>query len=234
MAFARCPWQFKLNRERALDGAEADRPDVPDEVHSGERGDSAVPPGVDPRTFGTFVHEILRRMTTSGDLDAAIRESLARYDFGKRKDTATATARTLVAHAIQAGLAGPKPGAQAEVPFMVRLDHIMIRGTIDRIDTTESGTVITDYKVGDRSDDHEWQVQTYAWAAAQAGIRAAIGAGVAYLRTHAVEIHEPPMPGHTDRIAHELDGAIRINSFTATPGTPCATCAHRSVCAFAM
>jgi hypothetical protein len=36
-----------------------------------------------------------------------------------------------------------------------------------------------------------------------------------------------------DEIAHALDAAVVAGAFPATPGTVCATCAHRAVCAFA-
>jgi superfamily I DNA/RNA helicase len=231
MSFARCPYQFKLNKER---GQELEQLEKPDEVHTGERGDSAVPPGVDPQTFGLFVHEILQRTTTGTPLDQVIEASLPRYDFGKKKDTATQTARQLVEHVIAAGLAGPGEGAQAEVPFMIRLDHIMIRGTIDRIDTTETGTSITDYKVGERSDDHAWQVRTYAWAAERAGVKQPITVNVAYLRAGSAEVVDIATDSRLEEMAGSLDSTVASGTFPPTPGTVCATCPHRAVCPFAI
>ena len=239
-AFARCPLQFQLNKQYQREGRnELDRADrmgveAPDEVHTGGRGDSAVPPGVDPATFGIFVHEILHRMTTNDDLNAAIGESLPRYDFGKQRDNAVDTARKLVENALAAGLAGPKPGAQSEVPFIARLNHIIVRGVIDRVDTTKEGTIITDYKVGERTDDHEWQVRTYAWAAERAGVAMPVSPRVAYLRREGVEIADPAPALDISEIARAQDDAVAADSFTATPGAPCAACLHRAVCAFAV
>ncbi|HEU4365032.1 MAG TPA: ATP-dependent DNA helicase [Candidatus Krumholzibacteria bacterium] len=230
MSYARCPYQFKLNKER---GQELEQLEVPDEVHTGDHRDSAVPLGVDPQTFGRFVHEILQR-TTGTPLDEAIEASLPRYDLGKKKHTATQTARQLVEHAINAGLAGPKEGAQAEVPFMVRLNHILLRGTIDRVDTTPNGTIITDYKVGARSDDHTRQAQAYAWAAQRAGIVSPVTARVAYLRGTGADSVSVSMDHQIEHISTDLDAAVASRTFPANPGTPCARCAHRGVCEFGM
>ncbi|HEX5131019.1 MAG TPA: ATP-dependent DNA helicase [Candidatus Krumholzibacteria bacterium] len=200
MAFARCPLQFELN---CLTEHESS-----DELHPVDGGDSAVPHGVEPTAFGSLVHEVLQRIADGEAVDAAIDASVARHDFGKKRDTAITTARALVGHALAAGIAGPAEGARAELPFMVRLDRVLIRGTIDRIDTTQAGSVITDYKVGARSDDHAWQVRTYAWAVQRAGVPAPITARVAYLREAGVEILDVETGDGIDETARALDNAL--------------------------
>jgi RecB family exonuclease len=139
----------------------------------------------------------------------------------------------LVAHAIQAGLAGPKPGAQAEVPFAVRLNTILVRGTIDRIDITKDGAMITDYKVGERTDDHLRQVQAYLWATHRAGSPEPIRGRVVYLRGGGAEVLDVTEGTDMDAITTDLDNAITSGRLDAAPGVVCAACAHRSVCAVA-
>lgn len=188
--FARDPEQFKawLASGRALaDAEDSVRDDV---VVADVPNASSVPRGVDPADFGSFVHEVLQRLAVDGNLDAAIDASLPRYDFAKQRAAASAAARTLAAHALSARVAGPAPGARVEVPFMVRLDRLLVRGVIDRLDTTADGTTITDYKVGERIDDHSFQVQAYLWAARRAGVAEPLRGRVLYLRESGVEIVE--------------------------------------------
>jgi alcohol dehydrogenase class IV len=56
---------------------------------------------------------------------------------------------------------------------------------------------------------------------------------VVYLREAGVEVADVTMNSGMDEIAHALDAAVVAGAFPATPGTVCATCAHRAVCAFA-
>jgi hypothetical protein len=223
-AFARCPLQFRLDRESPRETA--------DELHTGEGGESAVPAGVDPSAFGSFVHSALQRVALGEVLDAALDGAASRYDFGKRRDTAVAAARALVTAAVSAGIAGPAAGARVELPFAVRLDRLIVRGVLDRLDTGAEA-VITDYKVGERSDDHAFQVRAYLWAVGRAGIPEPARGRVVYLREASVEVVEVAMDSGMDEIAHALDSAVVTGAFPATPGTVCATCAHRAVCTFA-
>jgi DNA helicase-2/ATP-dependent DNA helicase PcrA len=188
-AFARDPEQFKRLPHDRLSLPSHEDP-VPEEAVAARDlpPDTSVPPGVDPAQFGTFVHELLQRLAVDGNLEAAAGASLPRYDFGKKSDAAIAAARTLAGHALAAHVAGPAPGARVEVPFMVRLDRLLVRGIIDRLDTTADGTVVTDYKVGERVDDHIFQVRAYLWAVRRVGASEPIRGRVVYLREREVEV----------------------------------------------
>lgn len=83
-----------------------------------------------------------------GDHEGVREASLPRYDFGTKRDAAVAAARTMVEHVMAAGVAGPAPGSRVEMPFMVRLDRVLVRGIIDRTDLTADGTTINDYNCG--------------------------------------------------------------------------------------
>lgn len=208
--FARDPQQFKarLASGRALADPEdpiGDEPLVADTPSA-----TSVPRGVDPADFGKFVHEVLQRLAVDGNLDAAIDASLPRYDFANQRAAATAAARTLVGHALAARVAGPAPGARAEVPFMVRLDRLLVRGIIDRIDTTADCTTITDYKVGERIDDHSFQVRTYLWAARRAGVSEPFRGRVVYLRESGVEVVEVEGDSSVEVLAADLERVITL------------------------
>jgi DNA helicase-2/ATP-dependent DNA helicase PcrA len=209
-AFARNPEQFKrllehgrssLEEEANIHGDVAVTGDVPDAT--------SIPRGVDRAEFGTFVHEVLQRLAGDGNLDAAIDASLPRYDFAERRDTAIAAARTMVEHAVAAGVAGFAPGARVEVPFMVRLDRMLVRGVIDRIDVTADGTTITDYKVGERIDDHTFQVRAYLWAARRAGVSEPLRGHVVYLRDSGIDVVEVSKDEGVEIIAQEMERSIK-------------------------
>jgi DNA helicase-2/ATP-dependent DNA helicase PcrA len=209
-AFAKNPDQFtQLLRDRSSLSSHEDPVAEEAVVARDIPPVSSVPPGVDPAQFGTFVHEVLQRLAVDGGLDAALEASLPRYDFGKKRAAATAAARTLAGHALAARVAGPAPGARVEVPFMVRLDRVSVRGIIDRLDTAADGSTITDYKVGERSEDHIFQVQAYLWAVRRAGVAEVLRGRVAYLRENGVEVVEVPSDSGVERIAADLEEIYR-------------------------
>ncbi len=223
-AFARCPLQFRLDRESERETS--------DEVHA-ESGASSVPRGVDPAAFGKFVHLVLERVAGGEDPDAAVGAAVSRYEFGKKRDVAVATARALASAAVAAGVAGPADGARVELPFAVRLERVIVRGVIDRLDTGAE-SIITDYKVGERSDDHLFQVRAYLWAARRAGIAGPLRGRVAYLREGGVEVVDVMADDGLEAGARSLEAAVASGEFNATPGAVCAACAHRVACTFAI
>jgi ATP-dependent exoDNAse (exonuclease V) beta subunit len=170
-AFARCPLQFRLDREIERN--------LSDEAPATDTNESSVPPGVDPAAFGAFVHDALRRMAAGESVASAVEAVRLRHDFGARRAVADAAARALLDAALAAGVAGSSPTARAEVPVVVRMNRLVVRGIIDRLDTVEGGSLITDYKVGGRSEDYAFQVRVYAWAARRARVPAPVQAPVA-------------------------------------------------------
>jgi len=225
-SFARCPLQFKLNRMAEHEVAE--------DVHTATGGDSRMPRGVDPAAFGVLVHEVLQRVAVGDKLDAAIESALQRQDFARKRNAVIAAARTLVENALAAGVGGPAPGARVEVPFMVRLDRVLVRGVIDRIDVSVDGATITDYKAGERSDEHSWQMRAYQWAASRLGVAPPLHGRVVYLRADGVETVDVSIDGGLDSVVVALDAAVNSSGFPATPGTACTACRHRPTCAFAI
>ncbi len=195
--FSRDPQAFVRRLESASQDEEGTHAKIAADVPSA----SSVPRGVDPADFGVFVHEVLQRLASDASLDAAIDASLPRYDFGKSRDSATVAARVLAKHALDARVAGPAPHARVEVPFMARIDRVLVCGVIDRIDTAGGETVITDYKVGERHDDHSFQVSTYLWAAHKAGVAESIKGRLVYLRESGVEIVDVSADASVETIA---------------------------------
>ena len=122
---------------------------------------------------------------------------------------------------------------RAEMPFAVRVDTVLVQGVIDRLDDA----VVTDYKVGERADEHAKQARVYAWAVDRARGESNATGRIAYLRDGSVDVVEvasPKTSAEIDRVAREIDAAIREGSFVATPGAVCATCPHRAGCEYAV
>jgi hypothetical protein len=227
--FARCPLQFAFDRTgvEASDDAAARR---------GSEA-AALPKGIDPAVFGSFVHAGLEALalhpTTS--IDDALASVSVRFDIGKNPKEVVRAARARIEP-----LVATLPftaSTRAEVPFMVRVGSIMVRGVIDRLDESGEGAVVTDYKVGERADEHAFQARVYAWAVGRARGDSTVTGQVLYLRDGSavlVDISSAEMSAEMERLAQSIDAAIQAGSFVATPGAACAGCRHRSGCEFAV
>lgn len=131
--------------------------------------------------------------------------------------------------------------AQVERPFSFRLDPDEIRGRIDRVDETPSGTVITDYKSSDVRDQKRADkkaaesLQLSVYALAHEAVTGQLPAAVAL---HFVDSgmvgRAAPNPARMDKaratIAAAADG-IRSQAFDPKPSSiTCGYCPFRSVC----
>jgi DNA helicase-2/ATP-dependent DNA helicase PcrA len=138
-------------------------------------------------------------------------------------------------------LADPAPVVGVEKTFELDIDGIRVRGRMDRIDDTEPGAVIVDYKSSDVRDQRKadqkaresLQLQVYALAHQKAS-----GALPAEMRLHFIDSgfvgRTRPEPGRlektTARIREASDG-IAAGSFPARPNpVSCGFCPFRQVC----
>jgi len=231
--FEACPLAFSFDRRLRAHGA---RDETPDEIDVRDLPAVKLPKGVDPAAFGAFVHAVLERRT---DSDAALEDALpqlaARHDFGRNAAAVTELVRSRIAAARAAGVADAVAGAQSEIPFAVRTGNLMVHGVIDRLDRSEKGAVVTDYKLGSRSQNHHFQVSVYAWAAQRVLGHDGIRGRVVYLGHDPVRVEEVETDYHRiDAIVAAMEKALRTGDFAAQPGDVCATCPHRSVCEYSV
>jgi len=225
-SFARCPLQFAFDRAGFGESEEAP-------PRRAAEASSALPKGIDAAEFGAFVHAGLealasRPTASTGDVLAALS---ARFDFGKNTAEVVRAARARIEPVlVQLPFAVT---TRAEMPFAVRVDTVLVQGVIDRLDDA----VVTDYKVGERADEHAKQARVYAWAVDRARGESNATGRIAYLRDGSVDVVEvasPKTSAEIDRVAREIDAAIREGSFVATPGAVCAACPHRAGCEYAV
>jgi len=148
---------------------------------------AGLPRGIDAAAFGAFVHAALEALALGAPgVDDALQRALPRFDFGKRNDDALAAARLRIQPVLTA-LPFTKT-TRTELPFAVRIGNTLIQGIIDRLDQTPDGYLVTDYKVGEKSDAHSFQASLYAWAIDKALGQSGTKAQVVYLRDGGVEV----------------------------------------------
>jgi ATP-dependent exoDNAse (exonuclease V) beta subunit len=226
-----CPFAFRLDRSARNAGA---RDEVSSEGVSGDMPTVELPKGIDPAEFGAFVHAVLERRDDIEALESSVNRMAARYDFGPHAAAVMDLARARIAGACAAGLAGASGGAQSELPFSVRIHRVLMHGVIDRLDTLKDGALVTDYKLGSPHASHHFQVAVYAWAVQRILGAGTVRARLVYLgydpiRVEEVETDHARIGALVDAMAKSLES----EEFTAKPGDVCATCEHRSHCAFA-
>jgi len=225
-----CPFAFWL--DRSAPHAEPD--DTSREEVSHEVSALELPKGIDPAEFGAFVHAVLERRDDITALERTITRIAARYDFGRHAAAVMDLARARIAGACAAGLAGASNGAQSELPFSVRVNNVLLHGVIDRLDVLKNGALVTDYKLGAPHASHHFQVAAYAWAVQQVLGAETVRARLAYIGYDPTRVDEvEPEHARIGALMDAMGKSFGSGEFTASPGDVCATCEHRTHCAFA-
>ncbi|HUR16380.1 MAG TPA: ATP-dependent DNA helicase [Candidatus Limnocylindrales bacterium] len=139
-------------------------------------------------------------------------------------------------------IANPADVVAVERPFTFRFGDVRIKGRLDRLDRTDEGSVIVDYKSSDVSDPQKanararesLQLQVYAMAHEAETGRAPHAMQLHFLDTGVVGTVKPEPERQQKaraKIASAVDG-IRAGAFEAAP-TPmaCGYCPYRQICA---
>jgi len=125
-----------------------------------------------------------------------------------------------------------------ELPFNLKIGPHIIKGQIDRIDETDGGAIIIDYKTGkakEKSDLDKDQLLIYQIAAEEV-----LGIKPKELTYYYLEDNikasflgsEKDKEKIKEKILQEIE-AIKNSNFTATPGWQCSFCDFRDICDFA-
>jgi ATP-dependent DNA helicase UvrD/PcrA len=134
----------------------------------------------------------------------------------------------------------PPPRA-VEAPFAVALEGDRIRGRFDRLDETEAGPVITDYKTSDVREPRKaaqrarssLQLAVYALAYEAAAGRPPAGVQLHFLDSGLVGRAklEPAELARVRAKIHVASAGIRGGAFAASPDPmTCAQCPYRRIC----
>lgn len=134
----------------------------------------------------------------------------------------------------------PRP-KYLEKGFTLKVDDVLVKGRIDRIDDVEGGIEVIDYKTGEPKTKLDWddrrQLVLYAIAAEESFVPALIVKKLTYhyLKDNSTVSFEP-----TDKDKEKLKlqiresmEKIRTSDFQATPGPQCHYCDFKDICPYA-
>lgn len=131
----------------------------------------------------------------------------------------------------------PRPW-KLECGFHVRVDDVVLKGRIDRIDTIEGGVEIIDYKTGNPKEKLTWedkrQLVIYALAGEQCFTPPlnVVKLTYYYLENGAT-ISFVPTEKEKEKLRAmivETVGELRASDFTPTPGDHCKWCDFKDIC----
>lgn len=242
--FVRCPAMYDFRYVAGMrylpeaEGAPA-APDVSGEDTDELSGEFRLPGGMDPKIFGSFVHRLLFEWMASEKASKAARETfvsnVARgFGFSARREAGLLrTAGEILGAFTESPLSERGHVEGLELPVEARLERLVFRGTLDRIDRTPEGLRIVDYKGKTPRDEYEYQVRFYAWILEMAGRSVSKDACLCYLTrpvgVASVDVSHPRRKA-IERDARRLEEATERGRFDPTPGTVCETCAFRGIC----
>ncbi|NIM19222.1 MAG: UvrD-helicase domain-containing protein [Candidatus Latescibacteria bacterium] len=202
-----------------------------------------APKGVDPAAYGIFMHGILEDVMRLPREERAVSLDLLEGRFSrsgmpeKLRARVVETAAKSVQSFLQSSLAEAEWIECLETPFHFRLGRIIFRGVLDRVDRTDGGFRVVDYKAGAEHEDYEFQVRFYAWALDKIlggkkveGVLAFLGDEV---RAHEVDTG-PRSLRALDTAAERLEMAAASNRYDPKPGEVCRECAYSEFCPHAV
>jgi DNA helicase-2/ATP-dependent DNA helicase PcrA len=240
-AFGSCPLQYYYRYIVGIqDDLLTEGGEITDEDEPVRQYDAVAPPkGMSPEEFGGFVHRFLYEWW---GLDETTEESARRVadDVAGRFRLAGATRKQVVEAAIErvTALREKMPWRNEEVyrrewPIQARVGRLVLHGIVDRVDRTDQGLSVIDYKVGAVRHDYTYQVQFYAWMLDRVSDTPVTRGTVAYLRreaaTTSVDVSEGALAA-IGSAAQRLEEAIDTGQYHAAPGVVCESCDFNRIC----
>jgi CRISPR-associated protein Cas4 len=241
LAFSSCPLQYYY---RYIAGIQDDLLTQRDEIAIDDdpvRPDDGVAPpkGMSAEDFGSFVHRILYEWLSTKE---ATDESARRVVDGLagRFKLAGATRKKAVDAAIErvTKFRDTMPWSGQEIyklerPIQVRVGRLVLHGVVDRVDRTDDGLRVIDYKVGAAREDYPYQVQFYSWILNKLSDTLVSEGAVAYLQRESeersVDVSKDAL-GVIESTAQQLEEAIDSGQYHAAPGVVCSSCDFRKIC----
>ncbi len=233
--FAGCPlqyqYQYVLRFDDAFGGAPGDHGAPPSE----DKGPVRIPRGVTPVQYGLLVHELLRESMAArvGGTDPPagwIEASAERFGVtAKHRRGVAESASKLVGAWESSEASRPGDDIRLEEPFQARIDGIVYHGIFDRVERTDDGWAVTDYKIGVERDEYTFQVGFYAWALGRITGEDSVAGRVCYLREGECVTRSVENAG-ISRLVSSLGKSLSDGVFSASPGDPCPTCPYEVTC----
>ena len=193
-AFSQCPLMYYyryVTRIAALAEMGDEAGAVAAEEAEEFSGEPRLHRGVDPKTYGSFVHRLLFEWMVPAAPARARPEDLVddvadRFGFSPAQVKAVRkpVLETLTDFA-GSDLANKENVYRLEEPAQIRVDRLLFRGTIDRIDRVDGAYRVIDYKGKMPRDEYPYQVRFYAWLMRKAGLPVSDGSS---LLSHAADL----------------------------------------------
>ena len=264
-AFAQCPLMYYhryVTRIARL--AETEEAGGVTAVEEAEEfsGEGRLPRGVDPKTYGSFIHRLLfewmsplprweaaraKREAAGGAREAEgggretprekfVDDLAGRFGMTPAQKKTVRRAACDVLDAVAASGLSERGDVEAlELPVEARIDRMLFRGTIDRIDRVNGALGLIDYKGKTPRDEYTYQLRFYAWALRKAGVTVS-DARLCYLKKPVESVVvdvSPARLGEIESDALRLEGSTAEGRFEPSPGGACGECAFRGKCRYA-
>jgi len=124
-----------------------------------------------------------------------------------------------------------------EWPIQLRLGSLVFHGVVDRVDKTNDGLQVIDYKIGTVREEYAFQIQFYTWIIQRLSDETIAGGAVAYLHkepeTVTVDVSQGALK-HIETASQCLDEALSSGDYHASPGVVCESCDFNTICPHAV
>ena len=192
----------------------------------------------DARALGILLHDYLCEYMSDGGRDgqpiaAGLDEFVGRYGFNEtqhRRMVKRASGR--LNEFAKSPLADFSCVKKTEHPVRARINRLVFRAILDRVDFADGRHQIIDYKLETERDEYVFQVQFYAWLLQNLEGMAVSEAGLCYLqeptRIVSVDVSTGALAA-VDQSARALDEAITAGRFDASEDAPCDVCRLKHV-----
>jgi superfamily I DNA/RNA helicase/CRISPR/Cas system-associated exonuclease Cas4 (RecB family) len=230
-----CPLKFRYKhilKHSEMPASDSDsliveKGDIPEPVQ--------VPKGVTPAEYGVIIHELLRELMAVRADGAApaggwIEETATRLGVRRRSVGVVADrARPVIEAFLESELSAPGAEMHLEEPFQVRIDTVVYHGIFDRVEQTENGWRVIDYKIGQERESYVFQIAFYMWALRNITGSEKVNGQLCYLRENGVSVKSVDAL-QIDVHAVALDKSFAGCDFPAAPGPICHTCPYSVTC----
>jgi CRISPR/Cas system-associated exonuclease Cas4 (RecB family) len=212
-----------------------------DETH--EQGIKKMPTGISPEDFGGFVHRFLYEWLS--ETDGADHEAQRLLGTLTDRYHMKPTMRSKVIDAagkLVKTFRDQMPWVQDDLyklewPIQLRLGSLVFHGVVDRVDKTNDGLYVIDYKIGVVREEYAFQIQFYAWIIKRLSKETIAGGAVAYLHKEpesvTVDVSQDTLQ-HIETASQSLDEALLSGDYHASPGVVCSSCDFNTICPHAV
>ena len=169
-----------------------------------------------------------------GPVAPVIERAAAQTGYSTRqKSSLIKIAGELVGAFAETSLGSPDNVFECEWPVQFRMDRALFNGIVDRVDKTDAGFRIIDYKLATKHEKYHYQIRFYAWMLGHSeGVDIDDGM-ICYMKApgdpDVVDLGDESI-ARIEADARGLEDAMSMGCFDAAPNAPCGSCRFKGVC----